>query len=88
MPLQKIELQKQEFTFSDGQSVYLNAPTLLQIQNAQKQSKNDEIEQAKILLMDMSEGELTREFLNSLPLSEWMELTKNISAFMGIDPKN
>ncbi|MGP1580327.1 MAG: phage tail assembly protein [Wolinella sp.] len=88
MPLQKIEIPKQEFTFSDGQSIFLNAPTLLQLQNAQKQSKNDEIEQAKILLIDMSEGELTREFLNSLPISEWLRLSENIGAFMGIDPKN
>lgn len=88
MPLQKIELPKEEFTFSDGQKVYLKAPTLLQIQSATKNAKGDEIEQAKNLLVDMSDGELNKEFLNSLPISEWVELSKTISGFMGVDIKN
>jgi len=88
MPLQKIELPKEKFTFSDGQEVYLKPPTLLQIQSATKNAKGDEIEQAKNLLVDMSEGELNKEFLNALPIGEWMELSKMISGFMGVDVKN
>lgn len=88
MPLQKIELPKNEFIFSDGQSVILKAPTLLQIQSATKNAKGDEIEQAKNLLVDMSDGELSKEFLNALPINEWVELSKMISGFMGIDVKN
>lgn len=88
MALNKIELPKEEFIFSDGQSVFLKAPTLLQIQNAQRQSKNDEIEQAKMLLIEMSDGEITKDFLNSLPLSEWIKLQSVIAEFMGVDIKN
>lgn len=87
MPLKKIELPKKEFTFSDGQTVELKAPTLAQLQNVQKQTK-DEIEQAKLLLMEMSDGEMDKEFLGSLPLSEWSALAKNAGGFMGIDIKN
>ena len=36
----------------------------------------------------MSDGELNKEFLNSLPISEWVELSKTISGFMGVDVKN
>lgn len=87
MPLKKIELPKQTFTFSDGQTVELKAPTLAQMQNVQKQTK-DEVKQAKLLLIEMSDGEMDKEFLGSLPISEWGNLAKNISEFMGIDIKN
>lgn len=87
MPLKKIELPKTEFTFSDGQTVELKAPTLDILQNAQKKAK-DEIEQAKLMLIEMSDGEMDKEFLGSLPMSEWSELSKAVSAFMGIDVKN
>ncbi len=87
MALKKIELPKTEFTFSDGQTVELKAPTLDILQNAQKKSK-DEIEQAKLMLIEMSDGEMDKEFLGSLPMSEWSELSKAVSAFMGIDVKN
>lgn len=88
MPLAKIELRKKEFTFCDGQSVYLNEPTLGQIQNATKNAKGDEIEQAKILLIDMSLGELTKDFLNSCPQSEFIRLMEIINDFMSIEVKN
>ncbi|QKG29208.1 hypothetical protein [Campylobacter sp. RM16187] len=88
MPLKKIELPKQTFIFSDGQTVELKAPTLAQIQNAEKRCKGDDIERAKLLLIDMSDGELDSEFLLSLPVGEWVELAKNISDFMGIEIKN
>ena len=87
MALRKIEIPKTEFTFSDGQTVELKAPTLDILQNAQKQAK-DEIEQAKLMLIEMSDGEMDKEFLGSLPMSEWSELSKAVSAFMGIDVKN
>lgn len=87
MALKKIELPKTEFTFSDGQTVELKAPTLDILQNAQKKSK-DEIEQAKLMLIEMSDGEMDKEFLNSLPMNEWSVLSKRVSAFMGIDVKN
>ena len=87
MPLKKIELPKTEFTFSDGQTVELKAPTLDILQNAQKKAK-DEIEQAKLMLIEMSDGEMDKEFLNSLPMNEWSVLSKRVSSFMGIDVKN
>ena len=87
MALRKIEIPKTEFTFSDGQTVGLKAPTLDILQNAQKKAK-DEIEQAKLMLIEMSDGEMDKEFLGSLPMSEWSELSKAVSAFMGIDVKN
>ena len=87
MALKKIEIPKTEFTFSDGQTVEIKAPTLDILQNAQKKAK-DEIEQAKLMLIEMSDGEMDKEFLGSLPMSEWSELSKAVSAFMGIDVKN
>ena len=87
MALKKIEIPKTEFTFSDGQTVELKAPTLDILQNAQKKAK-DEIEQDKLMLIEMSDGEMDKEFLGSLPMSEWSELSKAVSAFMGIDVKN
>nr|DAP45041.1 MAG TPA: tail assembly chaperone protein [Caudoviricetes sp.] len=87
MALRKIEIPKTEFTFSDGQTVELKAPTLDILQNAQKKAK-DEIEQVKLMLIEMSDGEMDKEFLGSLPMSEWSELSKAVSAFMGIDVKN
>ena len=87
MALRKIEIPKTEFTFSDGQTVELKAPTLALIQSVQNKTK-DEIEQAKLMLIEMSDGEMDKEFLNSLPMNEWSELSKRVSAFMGIDVKN
>ena len=48
----------------------------------------DEVEQAKSLLIDMSEGELDSAFLDSLPLGEWSRLSLEISEFMGVSEKN
>ena len=45
-------------------------------------------EQAKLMLIEMSDGEMDKEFLNSLPMNEWSELSKRVSAFMGINVKN
>ena len=87
MALRKIEIPRTEFVFGDGQTVELKAPTLDILQNAQKKAK-DEIEQAKLMLIEMSDGEMDKEFLGSLPMSEWSELSKAVSAFMGIDVKN
>ena len=68
MALRKIEIPKTEFTFSDGQTVELKAPTLALIQSVQNKTK-DEIEQAKLMLIEMSDGE--RVF--KLPADERME---------------
>ena len=87
MALRKIEIPKTEFTFSDGQTVELKAPTLTLIQSVRNKTK-DEIEQAKLMLIEMSDGEMDKEFLNSLPMNEWSELSKRVSSFMGIDVKN
>ncbi|TLD97680.1 phage tail assembly protein [Helicobacter jaachi] len=84
--LKTFEKSQKTFTFRDGQAVLLKEPTLLQLKSAR--AKNDEVEQAKALLIDMSEGELTSEFLDSLPLGEWVRLSNEVSAFMGIDVKN
>ena len=84
MALKKIEIPRTEFVFSDGQTVELKAPTLALIQSKTK----DEIEQAKLMLIEMSDGEMDKEFLNSLPMNEWSELSKRVSAFMGINVKN
>ena len=82
MALKKIEIPKTEFTFSDGQTVELKAPTLALIQSVQNKTKDE------IMLIEMSDGEMDKEFLNSLPMNEWGELSKRVSSFMGIDVKN
>ncbi|AQW81273.1 hypothetical protein CPIN17260_0977 [Campylobacter pinnipediorum subsp. pinnipediorum] len=87
MGLKKIELPQKEYTFSDGQTVILKSPTLAQMQNIQKRT-SDDIEQIKLMLIEMSDGELDKEFLGSLPINEWANLAKNISEFIGIDIKN
>lgn len=87
MALRKIEIPRTEFVFGDGQTVELKAPTLALIQSIQNKTK-DEIEQAKLMLIEMSDGEMDKEFLNSLPMNEWSVLSKRVSAFMGIDVKN
>lgn len=87
MALKKIELPTKRFKFSDGQEVELRSPTLAQIQNAQKSNKDD-IEQAKMLLVEMSDGELDQEFLNSLPAAEWVKLSECVSSFMSVSVKN
>nr|DAO67324.1 MAG TPA: tail assembly chaperone protein [Caudoviricetes sp.] len=40
------------------------------------------------MLIEMSDGEMDKEFLNSLPMNEWSALSKRVSSFMGIDVKN
>lgn len=84
--LEKIELQRTKFTFRNGESVYLNEPTLAMYQKANL--KSNELEQAKSLLIDMSDGELSESFLNSLPVSEFTALAKCVSDFTLADEKN
>lgn len=84
--LKKISLKDQVFKFRDGQEVRLSEPTLLQLKNTNKISDN--IEKSKSLLVDVSNGELTSEFLDSLPSEEFMRLQEMITGFLGIDEKN
>ncbi len=85
--LQPFDKESKTFTFRDGQEVILKEPTLLQIQAARAKAKDD-IALAKALLIDMSEGELSEEFLNTLPAREFKRLSEEVNAFMGIDSQD
>lgn len=87
MALKIFEKQTKEFVFRDGQTVSLTEPTLLQLKSARAKS-TDEIEQAKSLLIDMSMGEITQDFLESLPISEFNRIVALITDFIGLDEKN
>ena len=86
--LKPFEKETTTFVFRDGQEVVLKEPTLLQIQSARGKAKDDEISLARALLIDMSEGELTNEFLDSLPAREFTRLSSKLSGFIGIDEKD
>ena len=85
--LQPFDKESKTFTFRDGQEVILKEPTLLQIQAARAKAKDD-IALAKALLIDMSEGELSEEFLNTLPAREFKRLSDEVNAFIGIEPQD
>lgn len=85
--LQPFDKESKTFTFRDGQEVILKEPTLLQIQAARAKAKDD-IALAKALLIDMSEGELNEEFLNTLPAREFKRLSEEVNAFIGIEPQD
>ncbi|MCR8698848.1 hypothetical protein CUREO4125_00385 [Campylobacter ureolyticus] len=84
--LKKIELEKIEHVFSDGQRVILNAPTLAQVKKANK--KTDDFDKLVSALVDMSNGEMDEAFLNSLPMSEISKLNKIVENFIKFDEKN
>lgn len=85
--LQPFDKESKVFTFRDGQEVILKEPTLLQIQSARTKAKDD-IALAKALLIDMSEGELSEEFLNNLPAREFKRLSDEVNNFVGIEPQD
>ena len=85
--LQPFDKESKTFIFRDGQEVILKEPTLLQIQAARAKAKDD-IALAKALLIDMSEGELSEEFLNTLPAREFKRLSDEVNAFIGIEPQD
>lgn len=85
--LKPFEKQVKIFTFRDGQEVSLQEPTLLQIQSARQKAKDD-IALAKALLIDMSCGEITNEFLDALPASEFRRLSDEVNNFIGISEKD
>ncbi|MSN96347.1 hypothetical protein F1B92_03935 [Campylobacter sp. FMV-PI01] len=84
--LKKIEPEFKEFIFSDGQSVVLKAPTLAQVQKAEN-SKND-VEKLVSLLIDMSDGEMDKEFINSLPVAEIGKISEVVAQLTGFSEKN
>lgn len=79
----KINTETKTFTFRDGQEILLKEPTLLQISSAQSKSK-DELEVIKALLIDMSDGELNKADIDSLPFNEFVRLSECVKDFMGI----
>ena len=85
--LQPFDKESKTFKFRDGQEVILKEPTLLQIQAAKAKAKDD-IALAKALLIDMSEGELSEEFLNTLPAREFKRLSEEVNSFIGIEPQD
>lgn len=85
--LQPFDKESKTFKFRDGQEVILKEPTLLQIQSARTKAKDD-IALAKALLIDMSEGELSEEFLNALPAKEFKRLSEEVNSFIGIEPQD
>ncbi|WP_343353254.1 phage tail assembly protein [Helicobacter mastomyrinus] len=86
--LKSFDKEIRTFTFRDGQEVLLKEPTLLQIQSARSKAKDDEIALAKALLIDMSDGEINNEFLDSLPVKEFNRLSNEVSGFIGIDERD
>ncbi|PAF46163.1 hypothetical protein BKH41_09455 [Helicobacter sp. 12S02232-10] len=75
------------FTLKDGREITLKEPTILQLESAQKKSK-DELSVAKYLLVDMSEGELTIDSINQMGIREFKRLLECIKEFIGFDPKD
>lgn len=86
MPLKPLLLNKEEFTFRDGQKVEISEPTLFQIQKALK--AGDDVAQIKSLLFDCTMGELDENFLNALPLEEFERIAQVVAKFRGVDEKN
>ncbi|QQF52829.1 hypothetical protein HHI31_08340 [Campylobacter fetus subsp. venerealis] len=84
--LKKIEPAKITFKFSDDQEVVLYAPTLAQIRASEK--AKDETERLISLLIDMSRGEMDKDFINSLPVAEVAMISAAISELVGIETKN
>ncbi|CUU72342.1 hypothetical protein [Campylobacter hyointestinalis] len=84
--LKKIEPAKITFKFSDDQEVVLFAPTLAQLRASEK--SKDETERLVSLLVDMSRGEMDREFINSLPVAEVTAISTAISELVGVETKN
>lgn len=86
MALQKIKCESKTYTFCDGQEVELFAPTLAQV--SASESKKSDTEKLVSLLIDMSKGEMDKEFINSLPMSEISGLSAVVSELVGASPKN
>ncbi|WP_104683354.1 hypothetical protein [Helicobacter felis] len=86
MALKPLILNKETFTFRDGQSVQIAEPTLFQVQKALK--AGDDLAQIKSLLIDCTMGDLDEPFLNALPLEEFERLAKVVAKFRGVDEKN
>ncbi len=85
--LTSFDNETKTFVFRDNQQVILKEPTLLQIQSAKSKAKDD-ISLVKTLLIDMSNGELTSEFIDSLPIKEFKRLSECVAGFIGIDEKD
>ncbi|PAF49207.1 hypothetical protein BKH41_03760 [Helicobacter sp. 12S02232-10] len=75
------------FTLKNGKEITLKEPTILQLESAQKKSK-DELTIAKHLLVDMSEGDLTIDSINQMGVREFKRLLECVKEFMGFDPKD
>lgn len=82
--MKAITMETKTFQFRDGQEITLKEPTILQMISAQRKTK-DELEIAKNLLIDMSNGELTIESINNLPFSEFKRLCNVIQDFSLIE---
>lgn len=78
-------IETKTFQFKDGREITLYEPTILQLESAQKKTK-DELGIAKNLLVDMSNGELTIDSINLLSVREFKRLTQEISEFLGVNP--
>lgn len=76
-----------EYTFKNGKTITLNEPTLLQLQASQEKAKND-LEIIKNLLVNISNGDLDKNDLDNMPLSEFKALSSLVSEFVGLEVKN
>ncbi|PAF46289.1 hypothetical protein BKH46_08230 [Helicobacter sp. 12S02634-8] len=74
------------FTLKNGKEITLKEPTILQLESAQKKSK-EELNIAKNLLIDMSDGDLSLEVINQMSIREFKALIETIKDFLGFDPK-
>ncbi|WP_172402347.1 hypothetical protein [Helicobacter sp. 13S00401-1] len=50
--------------------------------------KDDDVNFTRTLLINVSEGEITNEFLDALPFDEFQKLEKEMGAYLGINPKD
>lgn len=80
-------METKTFTFKDGREITFKEPTILQLESAQKKSK-DELAIAKNLLIDMSDGELTLDAINALSVREFKRLSECVGEFIGIDSRD
>ncbi|WP_033915516.1 hypothetical protein [Campylobacter sputorum] len=86
MALKKIEPTHLTHAFSDGQEVELFAPTLAQVKSAEN-SKND-TDRVISLLIDMSRGEMDKDFITSLPMNEMLSLSEKLTQLSTPQTKN
>lgn len=84
--MQKIQRNSTIFKFRDGQEVVLYEPTLAMLEKSELMTKD--MDKVKTLLIDISNGELDIDFLNSLPALEFERLSQHVAPLLQTSAKN